>query len=69
MTKGTRMWLTGMMGIGFWLFTAGVISQGLISNYEKGNYWTCAAYFIVVLAAFGNIPDSLKLVKQSHNEE
>ena len=68
MTKGTRMWLSGILGVLVWSFIAGSALECAIEKFNNGSWW-CVFYGLAVIGATTGVFDSVKLINTSHNQE
>ena len=69
MTKGTRMWLSGIGGMITWFLLTGLNLMTLIDHYDKGDWGWVTFAIIAVIGSIIGFFDSARLLKKSHNQE
>jgi len=69
MTKGTRMWITGILKISFWLLALGVTGDNAINKFNEGSWGWGLLYTFAALGAISGAVEALKLIDKSHGEE
>lgn len=68
MTKGTRMWFTGLVKVGFWLAVTGLALTKTIEKYDERSWWVIS-FAVAVIGSIDGIIKASKLIEKSHTEE
>lgn len=68
MTKGTRMWWSGILGVLAWGLIGASALECTIEKFNEGSLWFIF-YGLAITGATIGLLDSVKLIRTSHNQE